>query len=619
MFPSKRNRTSRKNNNESKSVNFTIEEEDSNNRLATINTDIEKLFKKYSDIKKKRLNKEKTQQILVNRIKYLKNEFNRSLSKKEKKLQNKSNTNKIQIIFGQSYVSSKEGNKYKNEVTKNSNSTFNEKDNIRKSYGDIKIKNNNDIRNNYLDKENISNLSNVISSRNNIENILRRNRCHIGNNNSNNNIYIIINNTKNLNGEKYIDNHLETINKNISKNYNRQERNTQNFHLKNKSENNFIISNQKGENIILMKTDGQKLQDIINSINNINNNINNNLENINKKGATSLEKNEVIKKKNTRNKSNSLLKNYERNKEFMRPNFLDLYNNEDSGITKQKIDMCTFNKTENSFLQMTESFLANNNNLIDKSGEVDKNSFKQKTKKKTVIKDLINNKNNNNNNEINNILYNTVQSFSSNETINKKEKDYSDKRVLNQDVKEFKNSEFNNKNKLKNLNNSDKYEPINNQINSIQQSLNNNKDLNCLKLRHINSENSRTKYFRNDSYSNSIENKRKALGLEFKPNIKRELSVKAEQNSEKKNKLLKKIKTDAKFNNLLEKDKLIKVKKRNILNNSKKKACRNNNLNLIKHKTMSNLMINKKHLNITERNEMSIRQSYNKKDYHIYI
>ena len=42
MFPSKRNRTSRKNNNESNSVNFTIEEEDSNNRLATINTDIEK-------------------------------------------------------------------------------------------------------------------------------------------------------------------------------------------------------------------------------------------------------------------------------------------------------------------------------------------------------------------------------------------------------------------------------------------------------------------------------------------------------------------------------------------------------------------------------------------------
>ena len=70
MFP-KRSSLSKNKNKESKFYNFTIEDENSNIRLATINSDIEKLYKKYSKIKKKRLSEEKTQQILVNRMSIL--------------------------------------------------------------------------------------------------------------------------------------------------------------------------------------------------------------------------------------------------------------------------------------------------------------------------------------------------------------------------------------------------------------------------------------------------------------------------------------------------------------------------------------------------------------------
>ena len=51
-------------------------------RLTSLNSDIEKLLKKYSEIKKERIIKEKSQQILVNRLNYLRNEAKRSVSKK---------------------------------------------------------------------------------------------------------------------------------------------------------------------------------------------------------------------------------------------------------------------------------------------------------------------------------------------------------------------------------------------------------------------------------------------------------------------------------------------------------------------------------------------------------
>ena len=115
MFP-KRSSLSKNKNKESKFDNFTIEDENSNIQLATVNSDIEKLYKKYSKIKKKRLSEEKTQQILVNRIKYLKNEFKRSISKNDKKMKNNPKNIKIEVKVEESYMKNKKEKKYKNKI-----------------------------------------------------------------------------------------------------------------------------------------------------------------------------------------------------------------------------------------------------------------------------------------------------------------------------------------------------------------------------------------------------------------------------------------------------------------------------------------------------------------------
>ena len=619
MFPTKRIVSSQKKNKETKSENSTLEDDSSNKRLLTINSDIEKLYKKYSEIRKKRLCKEKTQQILVNRIKYLKNEVNRSLSKKGKDLKNKSNNAKIQMKFEENYVNKKEQNKYKNKVIEKHNSIFsdnesiskislNESESIGKSYGDIKLKNNN-IKNNLIDKENNQNICNIMNGKNNVENIVRRNKYNIGNNNSNNNIYIIINNPKNYNNENSPINNLEniinnSINNNKPNNNNRQNRNNKNLHRKYKSGNNLINFNPNGgENVILMKADGVKLQDIINSINNMN--INNKNKNVkinnketSKKKTVSSERNLINKKINTRNINNNLLKNIEIKDEFVRPNFLNLYKNEDASIIKKPIDMNTFiNKTESSLLQSTESFLTHNI-LNDIKREENKNILKQKNKKNSVIKD-INNKNYNIN-ESNNFLYNTYQSIScsSCETLIQKEKNRNNLR----EYKKSKDVDLDNINKLKD-NNANNHQD---KFNIIKQNLNNtntNTNLNYMKLKNNKSEKIRPNHFRSDSYSNSIENKKRFLGLEFKPNIKRELSIQTEQNSEKKNKLLKKIKYYKKCNNILDREKLIKVKKSNVVIASKKKNRNKKAHNLIKNKTVTDFNRNKRNLNLTERND----------------
>ena len=69
---------------EVKSLSKSVKREEAKSRLTSLNSDIEKLYKKYTEIKKERLLKEKSQQILVNRLKYLRNEAKRSLSKKER-------------------------------------------------------------------------------------------------------------------------------------------------------------------------------------------------------------------------------------------------------------------------------------------------------------------------------------------------------------------------------------------------------------------------------------------------------------------------------------------------------------------------------------------------------
>ena len=573
-------------------------------RLATINSDIERLYKKYSDIKKKRLSKEKTQQILVNRIKYLKSEVNRSISKKKVKNDSKNNF-KVQMKFEESYVnSSKEKNKFKkkgneqqntipifNDYDSTSKISFDESGNNRKSFRDIKIKKNKS-KNILDDKENNQNIYNIINGRNDVKNILRKNRYNIGNNNSNNNIYIIINNQKTFGNESELNNQTEntinsTVRNNIPKNYDRLKRSNKNLHRKYKSENNFFNLSQNNENIILMKADVNKLQDIINSINSMNESTTRNFNNNKNK-----EKNEN-RKIITRNKNNNLLKKVEIKDNFIRPNYLNLYNNnEESSILKQQIDMNTFNKTESSFHQTLDSFLKNNQLLNGKSRENKKNNFKQKSKKNSVIQDSINN---NVNNELSNFLFNPAQSLSYSST---------ESLILNENKKKI-NVNKERENKLnKNFDNISK---LNNKLN-LNSSITNR---NSMKLKNINSKKQKSNRLRNDSYNNSIENKRRFLGLEFKPNIKRELSIQTEQNLESKSKLLKRLKFEKKFNNLIGRENFIKVKKRNINNDSKKNS-KMNNLNII----LNNNIVN--HLNNDGKNDVK-NQVSKKKNYHIYI
>ena len=653
MFP-KRSSLSKNKNKESKFDNFTIEDENSNIQLATVNSDIEKLYKKYSKIKKKRLSEEKTQQILVNRIKYLKNEFKRSISKNDKKMKNAPKNIKIEVKVEESYMKNKKEKeiKYKNKKNKNrifnydnesiSRTSFNESESNGSNRKDVILKNNNTLINN---TENNPNLCNSINNIKNLGNILRRNKYNIGNNNSNNNIYIIINNPKNFGSENSLNNHLANniINYNFDnnkiekKNTHSYKNNRNTFHQKHKSENNFFNLSQRGENYILMKADTNKLKDILNSINDINNNKDGVINNENKikklkrqeqikKEVNLTDRSEISKKITTRNPNNDLLDNEEKNGEYIRPNFLNLYNNEDTSISKQQIDINTFNKTDYSFLKTTESFLKNNF-ISDKSGEEynnDINKIKQKNKKSGIFQDVINNKNMYNINEINNFMYNTAQSINyspSESNIQIRNKNYINSNKTNEitskkDINNICRLNNNNKYMSKNkLNSNDKY----NSNRTIQ-----NKNTNCNKnkLKIINPNKSKESHIRSDSFNNSIENKRRFLGLEFKPNIKRELSIQTEHNSEKRNKFFQKVKSGTKFNNLIEKNKLIKVKKREakkkIINREKENDKNKNVSSLLKYKTMTNLNRVKRNLNFLSKNEEN-KEFGKKMNYHIYI
>ena len=572
---------------------------DSDSRLFTINSDIERLYKKYSDIKKKRQSKEKTQQILVNRIKYLKNEVKRSVSKKEKEKnkQKKYNDMKISVKIEESYINNKQKNKYKIKDKYKYNTLSNENVNIM----------------NLNNKENNMNEQNISNNMNTIENLLKKNRYNIGNNNSNNNIYIIINNPKNFCTENILNNNLDN---NINYRYNNNKINKskegQNIkskisHKKNKSENNFINISKKGENIILMNANESKIQDIINSINNIANVKSSNSNNINTKYNQNNKYNNRINENNkkiiTRNISNNITitKNEDANDDFIRPNFLNLYNNEDTLIMKQQIDINTFNKTESSIFQGTESSISNNI-LKDKSIDDNNNiNIKQKFKKNNVINNNIINNEIQDEIKLNNFLFNTMHSISCSSSETKINFDKNNQ--VNKVKKNNSNNNLNNKNILTKKNNYN-ISYIKNKNNEIRSYHNNNiiTHNNNHKFGNLSQDKKRNNHFRNDSYNNSIENKRRFLGLEFKPYKRREFSIQTEQNSEKKKKILNRVN---KFNNLYEKINLIKVKKRDeykkVIKASKNKNMNDNNIrNLIENKTLTNFNRAKKRLNTSE-------------------
>ena len=66
-------------------------------KLSELNLDIEKLYKKYAKVKKERLMKEKSQRILVNRIKVLRSQQNSSKNKEKMNLKKNENFQKIQV------------------------------------------------------------------------------------------------------------------------------------------------------------------------------------------------------------------------------------------------------------------------------------------------------------------------------------------------------------------------------------------------------------------------------------------------------------------------------------------------------------------------------------------
>ena len=195
---------------ESNSQNKSLE------KLSELNLDIEKLYKKYAEVKKERLLKEKSQLILVNRLKVLRSQQN---SSKNKNLKKGENYKKIHVKINSKYknnnmtlrkyrLSGKINNNEFDSKYNNYQTIINDNDNI------ININNNtnSNVKENKCksnnNSENEKNKTNDINTNiNNIEDFLKKYKYNIGNKNSNNNIYIIINNPNNFQ-EKKTDNDL---------------------------------------------------------------------------------------------------------------------------------------------------------------------------------------------------------------------------------------------------------------------------------------------------------------------------------------------------------------------------------------------------------------------------
>ena len=810
------------NRNESNSQSKSIE------KLSELNLDIEKLYKKYAEIKKERLMKEKSQQILVNRLKVLHSQQN---SSKNKNLRNSEKYKKIHVKINSKYKNNNNivlrkyrfpgKNKNKDIEIRNNYRTINDNESRKE-----KIKSSINTNSNNSGSENRINGSFIENTNiNNIDDFLKKFKYNIGNKNSNNNIYIIINNPNNFPDTKTLDNNnYQNDNKYNDDNTPKDKTNNNNGEKNIKSDMN-VEFDGKDKKIILMNTEGRKIEDIIKSINNINNtnenikekeelkdnNTNGKEELINTKNiAYSISNDEQYNKKdllnkdlsnnkldkkennkineyneekeletynkineekkiekkenedleNKRNKDEKLIeenknnqsinnnishkknndnfvdcgkknekeveeikskdlnskneekykkieiinnneeKNDNSNKDFIRPNFLDLYKNEDSGISKQKIDInikdispinCNiYNKIINN-----EKLEDNNKNYNIKSiTPNEKNeSLNPEKNNKFGHDSLANNKNHSDLNKIkfwkrisisSNINSIVNNSSGKNDNINlskKKPEDicdnYPDKSIKNNIILESNNE--NNKNKMiytddrkknkklisENLYTPKKLEPQNKvRVNKkIDKSLTNQRAKNYKILRknnnikfqnnnymnyslsftnlnsnkssissshnyntkrNLNLEKYKNGNYRKDNYCTSIERKRKALGLQFKPNIEKELSIQNDKNKRKINvkfsdyKIIKKNIRD----NSLNKNKVIKVNKRgqiNLLNINmkginatpqrlrifKKNMETKNSFNFVKNKTITNFNYVQRSINFYIKNNLN--------------
>ena len=787
---------------------LSISQNKSIDKLSALNLDIEKLYKKYAEVKKERLLKEKNQLILVNRLKVLRSQQNSSKNKEKfgnlKKLEN---YQKIQVKMNSKYNKRNILRRYK----KNKDNIYHDE-----KSGNFKTINNcqKDSRINTVSINTNSNksdhkLDNETYNINSIDDFLKKYKYNIGNKNSNNNIYIIINNPNNFTEKKNTDSNSE-------KNYHPKNDNNKNLIDFNKDDfekkhfNSDIpldFDNNNGEKIILMNTDGRKIEDIINSINNINvekadnniisiNNSENNYNQIKNSEKKNNQNENVIKDYNNSNKKNNddmsikdkdntikdnkneIINNNKENKinlnksqtikenkynrfhnklmnesnskkdkeinydffekinntnsekkintneikfqgnktsdQFTRPNFLDLYKNEEkTEINKEekeneKIDnndlknneiknQQELHKKDNNFNNdvnepISIDYPSINDSSISNKKIIRKKVIVQSNKNSTInnpkkivskddnsdiysnqrkIEDMFNYHNNYNRNKLNTKITNNTIPINTNENakeyrmINTNERAkkntfinnaiYSPKIIekgINTHINRRSEKAFTNNQRTKNY-------PTLKKINNIQVKNNSNSNFNNLinyslsftnlscknkissnstsnynTKRNINYEKLKKNNVRKDSYCSTIEKKRKALGLQFKPNFEKELSIQYDTVTHNNNAFGKYKNFDV-FKKAYEnsKNKIIKVNKRDegSINNEevditpqrlrifKKNAEIKNKHVFVKNKTSSNFNYIRKRLNNDIKNNLNeIKINNNRKMNNFY-
>ena len=399
-------------------------------KLSELNSDIEKLYKKYAEVKKQRLMKEKSQQILVNRLKVLRYQQNSSKNKesvynlsrpsdKKEKIHVRINSKyKKSNNLIKRYKESEKKNDFNESEIKNINfrTINNRKDsNIEKYSNSIvedkhyhnhhigKLKGNKDNRT-------LNNNDKNLDSINNIEDFLQKYKYNIGNKNSNNNIYIIINNPNNYTEQQTTKKNNEE--KNAIYDYDNELSNEELSKRHIKSDFNLDFE-RRGEKIILMNTDGRKIEDIIKSINSIssmNNNINiNDVDNLNSKIEISSRRSYKANDKNDIKKEYIVKENCDNNKNDDKNN--ENENNDDNCIKDDLNDKDNIISKEDSIDINMDSIKnkidKNNNNDINDNNDANKNQVKIKEKEKEKeniqsIENINNNKENNNKNDENN-------------------------------------------------------------------------------------------------------------------------------------------------------------------------------------------------------------------------
>ena len=393
-------------------------------KLSELNSDIEKLYKKYAEVKKQRLMKEKSQQILVNRLKVLRHQQNSSKNKenvynlsrpsdKKEKIHVRINSKyKKSNNLIKRYKESEKKNDFNESEIKNINfrTINNRKDSNIEKYSNSIVEDKH-YHNHHIgkmkgnkDNRTLNNNDKNLDSINNIDDFLQKYKYNIGNKNSNNNIYIIINNPNNYTEQ-------QTSKKNDEKNaiydYDNELSNEELSKRHIKSDFNLDFE-RRGEKIILMNTDGRKIEDIIKSINSIssmnnNNNNTNDLDNLNNKIEISSRRSYKTNDKNDKNdnKKEYIIKENcdnhksdDKNNENKGNNCIkDNLNDKDNIISKEDSIDINIDNIKNNIDK-------NNNNDIIDNIDINKNQDKIKEKEKEEgniqIIEFINNKLNNN-------------------------------------------------------------------------------------------------------------------------------------------------------------------------------------------------------------------------------